>query len=203
MKKLDFKIDYENPQKYLIQGEQTQFVFSADELLKVKQDIGEIKTAKDLHKIILFMENNKIKNTKQEQEVTFKRTAKEIFESKVYIGGCTDYALVYATIARQLGIPTVYMATADLTWIKEYENGNGSRVNGHDTCESFIDGKWIHIDTSINWIDESYNKDSLVVKYKDEILRQVFWKGIDLFEINIRSVRDMTSLVKRLVIEDK
>lgn len=48
----------------------------------------------------------------------FQRTAEEIWNSKI-MTGCTDYATVFATFARQIGIPTTILHTAEkVGWIK-------------------------------------------------------------------------------------
>ena len=204
MKRLKYSIEYDKPQKYLVEGAQTQFIFSNEELQSVKREIGELKTDKDLFNIINFIYGNKIKpKTKFENGAKFNRTAKEIFASREYTG-CSDYAIVFSAVAKQLNIPTVCIATANLDWIEEVENGNTTGVvRGHDTCECFINDKWVHVDVANRYIDGIYDKDSLIVKYGNEKKRKVFWKGVDFFEMKKRSTEKRVDLMRRLVLEDR
>ena len=140
MNSLEFKIDYNNSQKYISQGEQTQFIFNDQDLLKFKNQIGEIKTDRDLFKIIDFIHSNKQGKVDQQDERKFKRTAKEVFESKAYTG-CTDFSIVFATIVRQLGIPAICVEAADCDWIEEVRNGqnNGARGQiGRASCRERV-----------------------------------------------------------------
>ncbi len=38
-------------------------------------------------------------------------------------GGCADHALVFGTITRALGIPTVWVKTMDIEWIRSFARG--------------------------------------------------------------------------------
>jgi hypothetical protein len=64
-----------------------------------------------------------------------KRTASQIIESNYFTGqgGCTDCALVFATLARQFGIPTKYVETFDSEWLKNPKYP----IKGHIFTEVF------------------------------------------------------------------
>ena len=57
----------------------------------------------------------------EKNKVKFQRTAKEIWESG-FASGCTDWAIVFSTLARQIGIPTTFLHTAEFNWIKNLQN---------------------------------------------------------------------------------
>lgn len=67
----------------------------------------------------------KYSHEEQIQNLKFTRTAKEIWESKK-ASGCTDYAILYATFARTLGIPTTILHTAEYDWLQRLKNGEES-----------------------------------------------------------------------------
>lgn len=67
-----------------------------------------------------------------------KRTASEILKSG-YVTGCTDTALAFLVLARELGIPARYVETFDENWLQE-ANANG--VQGHIFADILINGNW-------------------------------------------------------------
>jgi transglutaminase-like putative cysteine protease len=67
-----------------------------------------------------------------------KRTASEILESG-YVTGCTDTALAFIVLARELGIPTRYVETFDADWLQD-TNANG--IQGHIFVDVLADGQW-------------------------------------------------------------
>ena len=183
--------DYSNPSVYLKQGEQTKFIFNETELKSFKQEIGEIKFDKDLFKIISYIgfKKNYSSNINVEK---FTRTAKEIFSSGHYTG-CTDYALVFETIARQLGIPTIHVQLADLDWIEELNSGIKNGVRGHHVCECYINNKWVCVDVAENKINGIYEKEFLTVGN-----RKCFSKSLDVFETGIHSLKENNRIMKEL-----
>lgn len=67
-----------------------------------------------------------------------KRTGSEVLKSG-YCNGCTDRALVFAVLARELGIPTQYVETLSEEWLRSNET---EKVVGHAFVNVFIDGEW-------------------------------------------------------------
>jgi len=67
-----------------------------------------------------------------------KRSASEILDSG-YSTGCTDTALAFIVLARELGIPTRYVETFDADWLKDT---NTKRIKGHIFVDILADGEW-------------------------------------------------------------
>ena len=67
-------------------------------------------------------------NDSNKSEVFRRRTASEILESG-YVTGCTDIALAFIVLARELGIPTRYVGTFDKQWLQD-TNATGIHI-GH------------------------------------------------------------------------
>lgn len=112
---------------------------------------AKIKYAKD---DVEFRQHNK-----------FTRTAKQIWESGLTTG-CTDYAILFATFAKQIGVPTTILHTAELDWINTLQSGGDFRNHaGHNFNECFYDNKWILIDPTHCKIVENYNPDNIVLDY--------------------------------------
>lgn len=112
----------------------------------------------------------------------FGRTAKEIWESKLATG-CTDYAILFATFARQIGIPTTLLHTAEYNWLLRLKNNEDFNIHyGHSFCECYIDGKWILVDPTCCTTQSEYNADKLILDYKvgDSNLYIPYFRGLDL-----------------------
>ncbi len=110
-------------------------------------------------------------NVKYEQDKEFrrafhfKRTAEEIWKSG-RATGCTDFALVFSVIARQLNISTTILHTAEENWLHAFQNGEEFAVySGHTFCECFYEGKWILVDPTKRKVMESYDPERLELDY--------------------------------------
>ena len=114
-----------------------------------------------IHKYIKSTSDDELK-----RKLKFKRTAQEIWESG-FVTGCTDWATIFATLARQIGIPTTLLHTAEYDWVKRLKNNENQSINkGHSFCECFYEGKWILVDPTFRRIEYEYNPDKLVLNYK-------------------------------------
>ena len=161
MEKLNTTTD---TQKYLKPGKLTQN-FLDENLLKEKvymDYLAKIKQGKNVTKLdclIAWIKHN-IKTEKQDAEFVrtnkFQRTAKQIWESGKSTG-CTDYAIVFCTLARQLGFPSTLLHTAQLEWLQKFKNDkNINYHSGHSFCECFYNGKWVLVDPTCNKITKNY-----------------------------------------------
>lgn len=95
----------------------------------------------------------------------FQRTAKEVWESKKSTG-CTDYAILFATFARQIGIPTTFLTTVSDTTVQAICDKNIQFHKGHAFCECHHNGKWVLVDPTFMKIEEDYNPERLQLSYK-------------------------------------
>jgi len=139
---------------YLKNGELTQQFLDIELLKKELEKISKQKKEQNLdddvleclldfvHQNLTFCEDKEfvIKNQ-------FSRSAQEIFKSKMATG-CTDYAYVFASLARQMGISTTILQTAQKEWTNKLINniGDTKKHYGHTFCECYLNGKWILVD---------------------------------------------------------
>lgn len=118
----------------------------------------------------------------EKKKVKFKRTAKEIWESG-FASGCTDYAIIFSTLARQIGIPTTCLHTAEYNWIRKLQNNENHAIHiGHSFCECFYDQKWILVDPSFRKIEFKYDSKKITLSY-DVLNTNIFipyYRGLDL-----------------------
>ena len=111
----------------------------------------------------------------------FKRTAQEIWESGL-ITGCTDFAILFATFARQLGLPTTVLHTAESEWLRRFQSGKDSYIHyGHTFCECFFDNKWILVDPTSRKVMYDYNSDKIILPYtvRPGIEYIPYFRGLD------------------------
>lgn len=112
----------------------------------------------------------------------FKRTAKEIWEDG-FCTGCTDRAMVFATFARQLNIPTTLLHTAEMSWVKKCKNGENPAIySGHSFCECYFEGKWILVDTTFRKIEFDYDCNKIHLSYQVSNSNDFisYFRGLDL-----------------------
>ena len=112
------------------------------------------------------------------------RTAQEIWESKK-ASGCTDYAILYATFARTLGVPTTLLHTAEYDWLQKLKNGEDSTMHfGHSFCECYFGDKWVLVDPTCKHIERNYNPKKLELSYKvgGKSVFIPYFRGLDLGE---------------------
>lgn len=196
MKNLNTQSDVE---EYLKSGEMTR-PFLRDEFVKEKvyKDYNFKKQTKPNASPLLSLASWVKANVKYCDDKDFSsknkfgRTAKQVWESKIATG-CTDYAIVFATLARQLGYATTLLHTAEEEWVKSLKNGEKSNCAiGHSFCECFDKekGKWVLVDPTCREIVEDYDAERLFLPY-DKLGHKVYlpyFRGKDLGEVqNIKS----------------
>lgn len=111
--------------------------------------------------------NHVVKFSKDEDFVRnnkFQRNAQEIWESGVAVG-CSDYAILFATFARQLGWATTILATAEINWFKDLHSGITSHHSGHYFCECFYNNNWVLVDPACKKIEKEYSLNILNLSY--------------------------------------
>ena len=145
-----------------------------------------------LYNIIDFIKQNlqSIINNKDK----FSKTAKEIWARGTY-SGCSDFALVFETISRQLKILTIHLQMADIEWIKQISNGvTPPIVRGHNACECYINNRWVYVDPINRKINFEYDKNNL--KINDKYM--VFAKSTDIFETGVNSLEKNNTTMQNL-----
>ena len=146
-------------QKYLQDGPMTkQFLLDPaldERMSKAKNDSTRIKIIYEYihsqteHPVLVgtqYIRNNK-----------FKRTAQEVWDDKK-MTGCTDYALVFSSIARKYGIPTTMLDTMEDKCLSDVRNNKfRKRISGHVFCECLIDGEWRLVDPTFCITEKKYD----------------------------------------------
>lgn len=140
---------FEDTEYYLGEGEltrQTDFIKFIASKIDGKTDGRKVRN-------LMVWINNNIPRIKGEKDVRkFKKTAEEIITEKRRTG-CSDSAIVFSTIARAMGIPTMQVISFDQDWGKAVEKGDETDgTYGHFYCGVYIkdnegNANWILVDS--------------------------------------------------------
>ena len=80
----------------------------------------------------------------------------DVLETRAY-GGCADYAIAFAALARACGIPAVFVKTMDADWIREFRAaGKCQSWRGHVFLEVHLNGKWRLLDPGALTLYDDY-----------------------------------------------
>jgi hypothetical protein len=189
-----FGIDYGHPEKYLAQGEQTRLSNPAmlDTLRRKEQSIAHLGE-------IYFWIKREFTPWSAGGSTIGVATTDQLFKER-RLGGCHDWGLVYASIARELGYPTVMIDTMGIAWAKGFLAGKKGPYLGHVFVEVFVLGKWVLVDSTNNWyVEENYNPADPIIPLKmgDETEGLfVIRKGVDTWGYGIRSNNELTRLME-------
>ena len=176
-----FGIEYENPEDYLVPGEQSDL---SDAYLGEVRATLERAPNKDMYGVFRVCQW-------VSQNFTFenaggamigKKSVNELFEIKTFYG-CHSHALIISSILRGFGIPAVMIETASVQWGFEYKAGAIQNFAGHVMSEIYIDNKWILLDNNCTYVVE-YDCMNPYIFTKNPNYRDLFVlaKGVDTWE---------------------
>lgn len=188
-----FGIDYTQPAKYLVQGAQTHVSNPAvvNDLRNKPQGITQLGQ-------LYFWISRGFTAYSGGGALIGKSTTDQLLVER-RLSGCHDWALVYASLARELGYPAVLVDTAGINWAKRYRAGQTSSFSGHVFVEIFVNGKWILVDSTNNWYTESgYDPSNPYIPINvgsESEGMYVLRKGLDTWDYGIRSNNELTRLM--------
>lgn len=148
-------IDYSRPSVFLTNGDQTK---SNSEIRTIATQFNNKKDLSTLREIFRWTQQNLQYGPGEK----FGRTSAEIIRTRIATG-CTDYGLAFATLAREKGIPTVFLQTARIDWIHHLLAGSpqANMIQGHILVEVFVDGDWHLLDSTAGKLFLDYDKSNL------------------------------------------
>ena len=164
----------EHPENHFLTGEQT--VITPDILEIAERFKGA--TEEKVHHIMQYLRTLRYE-TDTKDEMFRKRTASQIIADG-YVTGCTDDALVFIALARAAGIPTLYVETLDVQWMKE----GGRPINGHVYAQVKYDDEWRTVDPSARNEHADIEKDG----------RVIMAKGLDSWDIGATDFESLASM---------
>lgn len=201
---LAFGIDYSQPEKYLAQGEQTRIsdpnITDALRLEQMNYQPGDLAMLGRIY----FWIKGEFETWRAGGTTIGVVTVDELLASR-RLGGCHDWGLVFAALARELGYPAVVVDSLSLAWAREFQMGNSRGFTGHVFVEVFIDQHWVLVDATNNWyVEQGYDPANPVIPLKggisgaqDEIYGfYVMRKGLDTWDYGIHSANQLNILME-------
>ncbi len=183
---------------YLLEGPQTEITNIVQNNANLIPD-GE-KTQETV-KNIMEWEHDILSCSKEEKQKYDKRTrtAHEIILSKCATG-CTDYALVFAALARAKGIPATITETVREKWVAEmvWNNQWNGAKEGHFFSEVFLTEKnaWIVVDPTANKLTGRDNKGYYPSGPDGDKRYMLFERGLDSWDYGIETNSEFGNIVK-------
>jgi hypothetical protein len=94
--------------------------------------------------------------------------------------GCADYSVVFGSLTRACGIPTVWVKSLDADWIYEYRtHGKEGHWNGHVFLEIYLHDRWMLLDDTQLVLYENYDPKMRIVPGN----RYAYDKGDDPYDL--------------------
>jgi len=184
---------------YLQEGPQTKIT---EPVRKTADFILDGETTEQTIINIMSWEHINLKCSTEEKGKYEKRsrTAEEVILSKCATG-CTDYTLVFATLARAKGIPATVTETISEKWVAEmvWNNKWDPIKKGHFFSEVFLeeDNMWVLVDPTANRLTgrtkEGYYLSGPDGKYKF----MLFERGLDSWDYGIYTMKQSGEIVKK------
>lgn len=192
MIKIINKIDRNNLNSLLENGGQSKM---NNKMIMFAESIPEIKKVEDLKELDkLFYEHFQIDKTTKK----FESTGAQIFDRKTY-SGCSDIGLAIAPILRYKKVPTVYLESANVGWIKDMQENNDSKdlMRGHIFLEIYLDNKWYLYDPTFHLIYDNYDYNNYCLPRN----YYVFGKALNSFALDVHSVSNEKEMATKILKE--
>jgi hypothetical protein len=188
-----FGIDYSKPEKYLAQGQQTRL----SDPTVVNSLRGKGPSVAHLGEIYFWIKRGFTAWSAGGRTIGVATVDQLLKERR--LGGCHDWGLVYAALARELGYPAVMVDVAGIAWAKGVRAGKRGPYVGHVFVEVFVGGKWVLVDATGNWyVETDYDPANGVIPLKMGPETEgmfVMRKGVDPSGYGIRSNAELTRLM--------
>lgn len=110
------------------------------------------------------------------------RTASDVICHEHYYG-CAEHALEFGCLARACSIPTIWVKSLDVPWIKNYvKTRNFDGGSGHVYLEVFLGARWCLLDATQDELFEEYDRTQRILPGLD-VERYAYDKGGDAREL--------------------
>lgn len=183
--------DYDNPDLFRQQDAQT--ALPEERIAEARAIPGEGEEAiKQIDNFIRHSTPRIEKEIIQSKELPiFTRTADDILQSG-YVTGCTECAVLFATLARAKGIPAIIIDAAgqNLNPVDErfQKKENFKDVGGHFLVEVYVNDKWMLVDPSAGALYRNYDPRNPCLPQNDRYGGLTFFafaKGLSPIDIGI------------------
>jgi hypothetical protein len=196
-----FGIDYAHPEKYRAQGEQSR-ISDPSVLNSLRRSEQSMAHLGDIYRWLAREFTAYSAGGKTIGVVTVDQLLAER-----RLGGCHDFGLVYAAVARELGYPAVMARTDSIAWVKRFQAGEQGPYVGHVFVEVYLAGRWVLVDSTNGWyVADGYDPAQPVIPLKEQVAGSeaetygfyVERKGLDIWGFGLHSPADSTQAMEAL-----
>lgn len=175
-----FGIDYDDPAKYLVPGEESDL--SDDNLKIVRDAIGTPSANIDGIMQVCHWINQNFTFSNAGGAMAGENTVDELFEIRTFYG-CHSLALIISSVLREFGFPAVMIETADVQWGYDFRAGTVDYFAGHVMSEIYVNNKWILLDNNCTYVSEyDCTNPFISMEYSNQGGLFVFAKGVDIWD---------------------
>ena len=177
-----FGIDYNNLDKYLVPGEESDL--KDIYLEEIREAIGTPEDKIDDILKVCHWINQHFEFEDAGGAMAGKNTVDELYEIKTFYG-CHSQALIISSVLREFGFPAIMIETADVLWGYNYKEGKTQNFSGHVMSEIYVEGKWVLLDNNGTYIEEYDFTNPFISKMNRPTAGYfVFAKGVDIWDYN-------------------
>jgi hypothetical protein len=135
------RVDHRHPERYLEVGR------SLGDPEAIRKIANRLRRSSDEESLVAIHEWMRSALRRDPTKAYAPRNFTEVVESGSY-GGCADHSLVFGSLTRALGIPTIWVKTMDADWIREFVHSGGKVTSwrGHVFLEVFVERHWMLLD---------------------------------------------------------
>ncbi|MEN8227453.1 MAG: transglutaminase domain-containing protein [Bacteroidota bacterium] len=179
-----FGIDYNDPGKYLIPGEESDL--NDLYLEEIRDAVGTPENRIDDILLVCHWVNQHFTFDNAGGAMAGKNTVDELYEIKTFYG-CHSLALIISSILREFGFPAIMIETADVQWGYDYHVGNLHYFAGHVMSEIFVENRWILLDNNCTYVEEyDFMNPYIPVSNHPTNAYFVFAKGVDIWDYSAK-----------------
>lgn len=151
-------LNRDNLEDFLINNMQSEVKEETLRLSRIFNSINDIKDILNLYQT--FMQEFIIDENSKIDKVA--RLTEEIVESRI-CSSSNDVGLVLSTLLRLKGIPTIFVSTLHIDWIKQMqkESQHSQEVQGYVFLEIYLNNKWYLFDSMKGKIYDNYDYNNL------------------------------------------
>ena len=190
-----YGIEYDEPGKYLIPGEQSDL--DNTYLEEIRINIGTPEDSIAGIKTVCHWFNQNFTFSNAGGDMIGQKTVNELYDSKTFYG-CHSAALVISSVLRKFGFPAVMIETASILWANEYNESTDQGFSGHVMTEVYVSGKWILLDNNCTYVEDYDCMNPFISTMDQEFYyyRQglfAYAKGIDSWDYGVYDESDTHS----------
>ena len=179
-----FGIDYDNPAKYLIPGEESDL--NDIYLEEIRNAVGTPNNNIDDILLICHWVNQNFTFENAGGAMAGVNTVDELYEIKTFYG-CHSLALILSSILREFGFPAVMIETAMVQWGYDYNAGIVQSFSGHVMSEIYVENKWMLLDNNCTYVEEYDTMNPFISTMNTQKKGYfVYAKGVDIWDYSDR-----------------